>query len=57
MIADEDFVVVQDRGESNTVSGGTYNNIYCWVYRWSGDKVVEVTECLDTEVITASFGR
>ncbi len=57
MIAEDDFVVAQGRGESNTVAGGTYNNTYCWVYRWSGDKVVEITEYLDTEVLTASYGR
>lgn len=57
MIAEEDFVVVQGRGESKTVAGATYNNTYCWVYRWFGDKVVEITEYLDTEVLTASFGR
>ncbi len=57
MIAEDDFVVAQGRGESNTVAGGTYNNTYRWVYRWSGDKVVEITEYLDTEVLTASFGR
>lgn len=57
VIAGEDYVVVQGRGESKTKAGGTYNNTYCWVYRWSGDKVVQITEYLDTEVITASFGR
>ncbi|MGR8921928.1 MAG: nuclear transport factor 2 family protein [Gammaproteobacteria bacterium] len=56
-IAEGDYVVVQGTGESKTRAGGTYNNTYCWVYRWSGDKVVEVTEYLDTEVLTASFGR
>ena len=52
-----DLMAVQGRGESKTKSGGTYNNTYCWVYAWSGDKVVSITEYLDTEVITASFGR
>lgn len=57
ILADGDFVVVQGHGEAKTMAGGTYNNTYCWVYRWSGDKVVQITEYLDTEVITASFGR
>lgn len=57
VLADGDYVVVQGHGESKTKAGGTYNNTYCWVYRWSGDKVVQITEYLDTEVITASFGR
>jgi ketosteroid isomerase-like protein len=57
ILADGDYVVVQGRGESRTAAGGTYNNTYCWVYRWKGDKVVALTEYLDTEVVTASFGR
>jgi ketosteroid isomerase-like protein len=57
LLGDGDYVVCQGRGESKTLAGGTYNNTYCWVYQWSGDKVVALTEYLDTEVITASFGR
>lgn len=57
LIAADDYVVCQGRGESKTTAGGTYNNTYCWVYRWAGDKVVALTEYLDTEVVTASFGR
>lgn len=57
LIADDTYVVCQGHGESKTTSGGTYNNTYCWVYKWQGDKVIEVTEYLDTEVLTASFGR
>lgn len=56
VFADGDFVAVQGHGESKTRAGGTYNNTYCWVYRWSGDKIVALTEYLDTEVVTASFG-
>lgn len=56
ILADGDYVVVQGHGESKTTAGGTYNNVYCWVYRWSGDKIVALTEYLDTEVLTASFG-
>ena len=57
MLADGHYVVVQGRGEAKTKSGGTYNNVYCWVYRFDGGKIVELTEYLDTEVVTASFGR
>lgn len=57
LIGEGDYIVCQGRGESKTTAGGTYNNTYCWVYKWSGDKVVAVTEYLDTEVLTASFGR
>ena len=57
IMADGDYVAVQGHGQSKTVAGGTYNNVYCWVYRWRGDKIIALTEYLDTEVITASFGR
>lgn len=57
VFAEGDYVAVQGHGESKTVAGGTYNNVYCWVYRWRGDKIVALTEYLDTEVLTASFGR
>lgn len=57
MIGEGDFLAVQGRGESKTVDGGTYNNTYCWVYKFKDDKVVELTEYLDTEVLTASFGH
>lgn len=57
IFAEGDFVAVQGHGESKTVAGGTYNNTYCWVYHWRGDKIVALTEYLDTEVLSASFGR
>jgi ketosteroid isomerase-like protein len=57
IMADGDFVIVQGHGESRTAAGGTYNNTYCWVYRWRGDKIIELTEYLDTEIVTAAFGR
>jgi hypothetical protein len=56
LISDGNYLACQGRGESKTKAGGTYNNTYCWVYRWSGDKIFAVTEYLDTEVLTASFG-
>ena len=56
LIAEGDYVVCQGRGESTVKAGGTYNNTYCWVYQWSGDKVVALTEYLDTECLTKSFG-
>lgn len=56
LMAEGDYVVCQGRGESDVKAGGTYNNTYCWVYRWSGEKIIAVTEYLDTECITAAFG-
>jgi ketosteroid isomerase-like protein len=56
-IADGDYVAMQARGKSNTKSGGTYNNTYCQVFRIANGKVQEVTEYLDTELVTKAFGK
>ncbi len=56
-IAEGDYVVMQARGKSNTKAGGTYNNTYCQVFRLANGKVQEVTEYLDTELVTKAFGK
>ena len=56
-IAEEDYVVTQGRGHSRLKSGGNYNNTYCHVFRIANGKVQEVTEYLDTELVTRAFGK
>jgi len=56
-IAEGDYVVTQGRGNSRTKSGSSYNNIYCHVFRIASGKVQEVTEYLDTELLTRAFGK
>ena len=51
-IAEDDFVVVECRGNVTTKSGQPYNNSYCYVCRMSGGKLTELTEYLDTELVT-----
>jgi len=53
ILADGDHVVVQARGRATTRRGQPYNNDYCFLYRLSGGKIVEVTEYLDTQLATA----
>jgi ketosteroid isomerase-like protein len=55
LIAEGDYVAMQARGKSNTKSGGTYNNTYCHIFRLTNGKVKEVTEYLDTELVTKAF--
>lgn len=57
LIAEGDYVAMQARGDSRTKSGGTYNNSYCQVFRVANGKVQEVTEYLDTELVTRAFGK
>ncbi len=55
LIAEDDYVAMQARGKSNTKAGGTYNNTYCQIFRLANGKVQEVTEYLDTELVTKAF--
>ena len=55
IIADGDYVVVQARGEATTKDGSPYNNEYCFVYRMENGKIREVTEYLDTELVTQAL--
>jgi len=56
ILADEDHVVVEARGLNTTRKGKPYNNRYCFVFRLSGGKLQELTEYLDTELVSSAFG-
>ncbi|MGD0507407.1 MAG: nuclear transport factor 2 family protein [Terriglobales bacterium] len=56
-IADGDFVVVEAKGSNTTKSGMPYNNNYCFVFRLSDNKLKEVTEYFDTELVTRALGQ
>jgi ketosteroid isomerase-like protein/catechol 2,3-dioxygenase-like lactoylglutathione lyase family enzyme len=55
ILADEDCVVVEARGEATTKTGKAYNNTYCWIFRIAGGKVREITEHLDTELVATAL--
>ena len=57
LIADGDFVAMQANGKAMTKNGKPYNNSYCHVFRIVNGKIVEVTEYLDTELVTSVFGK
>ena len=57
LIAEGDQVVLQGRGQGFlTKTGKSYDNTYCWVFRLRDGKISEITEYLDTELVTAAFG-
>ena len=56
-IADGDYVAMQAKGKATTKSRKSYNNTYCQVFRITNGKVQEVTEYLDTELVTSAFGK
>jgi uncharacterized protein len=58
VIAEGDYVVVQQHATGRTTkTGKPYNNQYCLVYKVVGDRIKEITEYLDTELVTSAFGR
>lgn len=54
-IADDDFVVVEAKGDNLTKSGKPYRNTYCMIYRVEGGRLKEVTEYMDTELVTKTL--
>ena len=57
LIADGDYVAMQAHGKARSKNGRSYNNTYCHVFRFASGKVQEVTEYLDTELVTSAFGK
>ena len=56
LIADGEYVAMQSNGKAMSKNGVAYNNTYCHVFRIVGGKIKEVTEYLDTELVTRCFG-
>lgn len=56
-IAEGEYVVVECRGRVTTKSGKQYNNTYCWVCRIAEGKLQELTEYMDTELVTKALGN
>jgi uncharacterized protein len=54
-IAEDDHVVIECRGQVTTKAGKAYNNTYCYVCRLADGKLRELTEYLDTELVTAAL--
>ena len=55
-IAEGDFVVVEARGNNTTKTGLPYNNAYCFLIRLADGKLREITEYMDTELVTSALG-
>jgi len=55
IIAEDDLVVVEARGSNVTKAGKAYDNAYCFVFRVEGGKLMDVTEYLDTELVTSAL--
>jgi ketosteroid isomerase-like protein len=57
LIADGDYVAMQAHGKAMGKNGKPYNNTYCHVFKFNNGKICEVTEYLDTELVTSVFGK
>jgi uncharacterized protein len=56
MIADDDWVVVEARGDMVTKSGERYDNHYCLIYRIEHGKIHEIREYQDSTLCERVLG-
>ena len=54
IFADGDYVIVETRGNVTTKAGKLYDNTYCLVIQMRDDKMVDLTEYFDTELVSAA---
>lgn len=57
IVGEGDKVVIEATGQADVVGGGTYNNIYCYVVTVRDNKITEMREYLDTELVSDVFGH
>jgi ketosteroid isomerase-like protein len=55
IVAEGDVVVIECRGRVATKAGKAYNQTYCYVCRLAEGKVRELTEYLDTEMLSTAL--
>ena len=56
LLADGDYVVAEVRGDVQTIRGDRYDNEYCFVFRFEGDRIAEIVEYCDTDLIERVLG-
>ena len=55
LIAEGNHVVAQTSGTAETTDGCSYNNTYCQVIRLRDGKFAEVTEYMDTALVSSTL--
>lgn len=48
IVAEDECVVVESTGEAKTKKGKPYDQTYCYVFKFKGETVYEITTYLDT---------
>jgi uncharacterized protein len=56
-LADEDWVVIEAKGDMIAVDGRPYQNDYCLHYRIANGKIVEMKEYMDTVLCEDRLGQ
>ncbi|MGL5363331.1 MAG: nuclear transport factor 2 family protein [Bosea sp. (in: a-proteobacteria)] len=56
-LADEDWVIVEARGDMVAADGRSYQNSYCLHYRIADGKIVEMKEYMDTALCEDRLGK
>jgi ketosteroid isomerase-like protein len=57
LVAEGDTVVAEVRGDVETKAGKRYNNEYCFLFKFRGDKIAEIVEYCDTDLEERVLGR
>ncbi len=57
VVNDGSVVVIESAGKATTTGGKPYNQTYCDIYRFSGNKLVGITTYLDTALSNSVAGR
>ena len=55
ILQSEDWAVVELRSLATAKNGLRFDNRYCWVCRFKGDKIVEVRAYLDSALVARLF--
>ena len=56
-IADDEWVVVEARGDMETTNGERYDNHYCLIYRIDGGQIREIREYQDSTLCVRVLGE
>ena len=56
-IAEDDYVVVEARGDMRTKAGVPYENEYCLIYRLRDGRIVEIREYCDSALVERALGE
>jgi uncharacterized protein len=57
IIAEDDIVVVECKGNATTKTGLSYQNSYCFICKFADGKIIEITEYLDTDLVVKVLGE